>query len=94
MAKKPTAAEIKQRARRLALAYEHVFTTPEGQLVLEDLQNRFMRRSSVTLVDGKVDPHRTLVNEGARELVLYIEQKVIGGGNARMDGDSPGGDAE
>lgn len=49
--------------------YAALFATPQGQAVLQDLEDQFFNRTS--LVRG--DPYMTHANEGAREVVLYIK---------------------
>lgn len=54
-------------------AYQSVFAGPEGELVMEHLcQQGFVFQS--TFVRG--DPEETLLNEGARRLVLSLIKKV------------------
>ncbi len=42
----------------------------DGQAIMRDLSNRFYDRTSV--VGSPVDANATLVNEGARNVLLYI----------------------
>jgi hypothetical protein len=51
----------------------HIFTTPEGKLVLEDLEkSNFIYQS--THVPG--DPHGTAINEGRRVAILGIQRML------------------
>jgi len=85
--KKPSVEELKLNQRLISKAYEHIFITPEGKKVLHDLERMFSNRSSVKVPKetGVVDIHRTLVNEGAREVVLYIHNRIKGGESERLD---------
>jgi hypothetical protein len=65
--------------------YSETFRGINGEKVLEDLQKRFLNRTSVAKVEGVVDPNMTLVNEGAREVVLYIMKRIEGARHARVD---------
>ena len=75
---KPTVQELVDSQREVWQAYKRLFATQDGQLVLKDLERRFVNRTSVHVPreSGVVDPNRTLVNEGARECVLYINQQI------------------
>lgn len=54
--------------RELARRYQSLFSTPEGQLVLEDLKQRGFIYDTT-----ESDTHdKTLVNEGSRQMILYI----------------------
>ena len=79
-------------------AYQRLFLTEDGKVVMEDLRQRFADRSSIHVsrqptergtMRGMVDVNQTLVNEGAREVVLYIEQKR--GSNDGVVGEFAGG---
>ena len=50
--------------RELARRYQSLFSTPEGQLVLEDLKQRGFIYDTT-----ESDTH---VNEGSRQMILYI----------------------
>ena len=59
--------------------YRSVFTTPNGEWVLNDLA-RICFRDSTTLVysevDGKVDPAYTVYHEGMRTVFLTIQRAL------------------
>lgn len=52
-------------------SYEHIFSTPEGEIVLEDiLNNAYVSKSTM---EKAVDaPQLVMFREGARNLALYI----------------------
>lgn len=52
--------------------YKTVFSTVEGQLVLEDLKNR----CSVKTTTYSDSPYRICLNEGMRTVVLTIETRI------------------
>lgn len=62
---------IEQRMR----AYQAIFTSPNGQTVLDDLRSQFggttLRKS-----DGVIDVNASIAAAGCREVVLYIEQMM------------------
>ena len=60
------------------ILYKRVFSGPDGEKVLNDLKMRFLNRSSVAIKDGRVDEYRTMVNEGAREVLLFITKRIEG----------------
>lgn len=53
---------------KIATAYGQVFNSSDGEVVIKDLMEQFMMRSSI--VPG--DPYVTHAKEGAREVILYI----------------------
>ncbi len=66
-------AEVEEERKALKIA----FSTHDGQLALKHLQEIFGRASSVrTGQNGHVDPFATLVCEGSREVVIYIEECI------------------
>lgn len=58
---------------RLARAYYSFSQSPEGQIVLKDLRERFYERTLVTL---PTDPNSLMLNVGMREVVVYILAQV------------------
>lgn len=51
--------------------YRHVFSTPEGEIVLEDiLANAYMSKSTVEKATDT--PDLVMFREGARNLALFI----------------------
>ncbi len=61
--------EMAKRAIRVNSAYKKVFSTDEGQTVLQDLMTSF-GFFGTCFVQG--DSHQTAFNEGARSAVLRI----------------------
>jgi hypothetical protein len=68
----------KEKDEQLSKAYYSTFHSPEGQIVLNDLLNRYYRRTSLT---EPCDPNTVLVSEGSRYVVLQIlaRMELIGG---------------
>ena len=64
-------------------AYKAVFTSPNGEEVLNDLRRQF-GGTTLRKVDGRVDEFSSIAAAGCREVVLYIEQLV----NIKMDEDA------
>jgi hypothetical protein len=64
------ADDINRVRENLALceAYERLFTSPDGQLVMGDLE----RRGYMLETTHSAEPGRTEFNEGRRSLVLHI----------------------
>ncbi len=56
----------------LSAIYKAVFSTVEGQLVLEDLRNR----CSIKTTTFSENPYRTYLNEGMRTVLLNIETRI------------------
>ena len=54
---------------RLQGKYKNLFSTPDGQIVLEDLLRRFYVYSSTHVKD---DPTTSAHREGQRQVVLHI----------------------
>jgi hypothetical protein len=61
--------------RKKLLAYKEVFSTPNGQIVLEDLKSQF-DGTTLQKKDGVIDVHASIAAAGCREVVLYIEQMM------------------
>jgi len=62
-----------KRLEELKLAYRRTFNTPDGKIVLDDLQKRFSF-GATTFVSG--DPHASAFNEGQRAAVLLIARML------------------
>lgn len=65
----PTIEKLRKEELKIVNAIKQTFSTPNGQTTLKALREEFCDRSSI--VPG--DPYATHANEGAREVVLYIE---------------------
>ena len=59
--------EEKEATEKLAKAYYSTFHSVEGQVVLEDLLNKFYRATSLS-----PDSNTTIANEGKRFVVIYL----------------------
>jgi len=59
---------------KLLGAYYGFFQSPEGQIVLGDLQDKFYKTSLIP--NRTVNADEILLNVGAREVVVYILSKV------------------
>jgi hypothetical protein len=64
--------DVKAEAARRAAMYHHVFTSPDGQKVLDDLQRQF-GGTTLRKHEGVIDPNASLAAAGCREVVLYIQ---------------------
>jgi len=60
-----------RRAKQILMAYKTVFDTEHGKMILDDLANQFCFIGPT--FDPAVDrPEVALVNEGGRNVILYI----------------------
>lgn len=66
--KEAVVAEI----RKKYLAYQHVFSSPEGRTVLEDLKQHFYNPSMIVKKNGVVEPYTTVALCGSRDVVVHI----------------------
>jgi len=74
--------ELTPEQQRLALEVQNerdaigrLFQSHDGQMVLKHLQEIFSRSTSIKYSsDGAVDSMATLVCEGSRQVVIYIEE--------------------
>ena len=53
--------------------YYLCFNSPEGEVVLNDLKNCFY---NMTSLDEEASPHKVLVQEGKRFVVIHILAKI------------------
>lgn len=67
--------------KKLRIAYKQTFNTEVGKEVLKDLQARCFKY--MTTFTG--EPNGTLVNEGARQILLTIEELMSDEGIKRLD---------
>ncbi len=63
---------LKAEALALRRAYHTLFSSPDAELVMEDLEYRF-NKSTLKKVDKVIDPNASLAAAGAREVLLYIQ---------------------
>ena len=61
--------ELQDRLNEKAAAFSHLFKTPNGQVVLEALEQEF---EPTQIFDP--NPHITSYNAGRRDVVQYIKQ--------------------
>ena len=59
-------------AEDVANIYKRIFSTPDGQLMIEDLRNRWYIKIPTT---GRGND-QTNFNEGMRSVVLHIESQI------------------
>jgi hypothetical protein len=57
--------------------YKKVFTSAEGQLVLQDLTNRFNPQVPAVPEDIAVDVYRLCINEGRRSVMFHISTQLL-----------------
>lgn len=62
----------REKYRDKAISFFNLFNTPDGKVVLDELKEQFVDRTSI--VPG--DPYATHANEGAREVILFINQMM------------------
>ena len=71
-----------EQEKKLRMAYVQTFGTEAGQIVLKDLQKRcFKYQTTFTGID---EPYGTLLREGARRLLLTIEELMSDEGIQRL----------
>jgi hypothetical protein len=68
----------KEKLRSKAKRFHRIFTSPDGEKVLQDIQSELERDE---LFDD--NPHRTAYNCGRRDAFIYIKQLVRYEENAR-----------
>ena len=56
-------------------AYINLFDSPNGKVVLEDLDKQF-NRTTLRKVDGVIDPIASIAAAGCREVLLYIDEMM------------------
>ena len=56
-------------------AYVNLFDSPNGKVVLEDLDKQF-NRTTLRKVDGVIDPNASIAAAGCREVLLYIDEMM------------------
>lgn len=68
--------ERKKLNLKIAKLYSEFFTSPSGKAVLADLSNQFYFNPFTSALekdgDGKVDSHKTIYNEGSRDVIQHI----------------------
>lgn len=61
---------------KLIEAYQILFRTHEGQIVLEDLKSKCYYNRSTLGVNDVIDTNGVLVREGMRNTLLYITSNI------------------
>lgn len=64
-------SKVQDRLKRRAIAYVHVFESPDGKRILEDLEYRF-NGTTLKKHEGVIDPNASIAAAGCREVLLYI----------------------
>lgn len=59
------------RNKQIQAAYRNLFNTPDGKVVLQDLDQKF-NGSLLKKTEGLVDPNASLVAIGKREVIVHI----------------------
>jgi hypothetical protein len=63
------------RVRQVNKAYQHLFNSPDGEVVMSDLQTYF-GGDTLKQKDGVVDPHSTVAASGSRKVLMHIIQRI------------------
>ena len=64
---------VQKELRALRATYHRVFTSPDGQKVMDDL-DRFFNGDTLITQEGRLDPNATIAAAGSRKVLLYIRQ--------------------
>ena len=73
----PTYREVAERERAIAEAYGRLFDTPDGEVVLKDLEAILTTQRSIRPAEGApVDPHMLSINEGRRQAFEWIKARI------------------
>lgn len=70
-----------EQERKLRIAYKQTFGTETGQAVLKDLQGRCFKYQSTL----DANPYVTAANEGARQVLLTVEELMSDEGIQKLD---------
>ena len=65
--------------------YQMTFSSPEGEVVLDDLRQMFFRRSGLVQMGADFSPNAAFACAAQRAMFLYIEDLVEGKANAGTD---------
>ena len=63
-------------AKKIHVLYKDTFDTPNGKLVLEDLENKYYVNKSTSGKDEQIDMFLRGMREGERVVVLYIKNML------------------
>ena len=64
--------EIKKEHQALRRAYFNLFSSPDAEKILDDLDHRF-NGTTIRNVDKVMDVNASIAAAGAREVLLYID---------------------
>lgn len=67
--------QIKDKRRRKKSVYQKLFTGPNAEAVLKDLDEQF-NRDTLKTVNGLVDPNASIAAAGSRKVLLYIDDML------------------
>ena len=67
--------KAKDRLLQEAAAFDRVFSSPDGMIVLEALEREFNGTTLKRNTEGAIDPHASIAAAGCREVLLYITLK-------------------
>lgn len=70
-----TPEEVIEGVRKNITVYTRLFNTPDGEVVLKDLEERFYNNDLLTVGD----PHATAYNVGLRDAVRHIKETIQDG---------------
>jgi hypothetical protein len=78
MSARPPVEQAEAQRRSLTADYAITFGTEAGQRVLEDLRRSagYYRTEPLTDREGRIDPYRTVLNEGPLYFVRKIERHI------------------
>ena len=62
--------------RELAISYKRFAETPDGKIILADLERACGQMKSSATRSSGFDPNECLFHEGMRNMYLYIMRKV------------------
>ena len=66
-------ADARNKHLEIAGTFDRVFSSPDGQAILKDLEFRF-NGTTLKKHEGLIDPHASIAAAGCREVLLYIAQ--------------------
>jgi molybdopterin converting factor small subunit len=68
------ADELRARLKKRAGAFERVFSSPDGQEVLRELEDKFNGNTlRVNKENGTIDVYASIAASGCRQVLLYIQ---------------------
>jgi hypothetical protein len=67
-----TVEEVRKQQTVLRAAYQRLFNSPDAELVMKDLYQRF-NGTTLKHHERVIDPYASIAAAGCREVLLYIE---------------------